>query len=147
MYSRLDTFLDRPLAAAAAMAFTLCALTALIVWHRVLIVRPHMWHKTTAAPLSPTMDRPDTKSLVLATGVAFVALAELFGMIALGKLGVIRWSTFVADVIFLQVYVCVIAAALVSVRAATYAVCGNHALAIFGGVSMLAGAVVFYLGG
>jgi hypothetical protein len=145
--ARLDALLDRPLSALAAMVFTLCLLTAFVVWYRVLIVRPHMLLKENAAPVAPVLAQPDTKTIVIATGLAFVALAELFAIITLGKMKAIRWSTFAVDLVLLQVYLTVIVATLATVRAATLAVCGNHALFIFAGLSGSVGAVVYYLGG
>jgi hypothetical protein len=142
----LDSMLDRVLAGTSGAAFALCFLAALVIWYRVLIYRPHMLKSATPAPRGKGVASPDVKAVIFSSGVAFLALSALFFMRGGGKLGWVRWSTFGSDLIFLAVDVAVILSALVSVRAATKAVCGNHALAIFGSVSAAVGLASYLWG-
>ena len=124
-------FLDRLVAASAAMAAALYLLAGSMAWYR--LCRP----KETSLP--------HIRSVVLDRALAWSSLAVLFYTIVAIKMGWYHWSDDYVDVVRIMALATIFGCGLISIRAITVRHFGYSVVGWFAAVSIAVGVVVVFL--
>lgn len=112
-----NDLLDKPIAFLSALAFCLCFITVFIIGYRLAFVRrpEHLAAPPPLNPLTPNASRMGFYGL----GLHCVALSALLLVISLGKLELMEWSTFRADVLYTLILIALNASILILMTAAS----------------------------